>query len=632
MDLSLLLNDSSGEYLSTWFVSTNNHTRDIIGNDPIIYEITNKASQHRREDILNWCWNDCHPVAEHIGLMLNKPWNTALRHGNLHICTWWISKMCNPLYCIEDVIEHGCIDLLKIWKVSPSWFKNRDNFIYELRQLNCVDVNACAVLQWWLEELRALAVHTGSMVTAYNEYPLRHDLNGVLHAAIRGRVDILRWCDDHADEIPFITSGKNIIYAVSNVDVLNFLWDRRDRIVFDYGNAIYVAMELGRVKALKWFMDHDRERCYMPIRANPHTLRIHIKFDQDMVNSLSRAITNHCVDLKLSLLRVWHDSSYGLKISAAVIDNASNIGRIDILEWLWTHHRSTFTYTINAINLLAQENRYNNSCEVLQWWYDKHKSFGIPFKFTKKAYIDASFRAQCNILNWFKDHQFTMRFHLHALPLFDLNLIKPKDRKLIDIDYSPTNTDYSQRQINTMKFWHGINGYVMTGQMIKRCIRYSNLCILDYLWEQHPVAFTYMPLIYTANGTNNYSVLKWLSDHIVYDIVYDNVIEECVDKGFMQSLCFWNSMGMPIDMFIDYPNRFVLTDLWSMNFNVSYLVKNVLNPVDMCSICMDEVGPMVSVSCGHIYHAKCINVWVNNERFTCPYCRAVFKFRIKSRK
>ena len=44
--------------------------------------------------------------------------------------------------------------------------------------------------------------------------------------------------------------------------------------------------------------------------------------------------------------------------------------------------------------------------------------------------------------------------------------------------------------------------------------------------------------------------------------------------------------------------------------------------VELCSICFEnlEKGNIYGTSCGHVYHARCIQEW-KTKNTTCPLCR-----------
>ncbi|XVF44651.1 hypothetical protein PTKIN_Ptkin02bG0140900 [Pterospermum kingtungense] len=48
---------------------------------------------------------------------------------------------------------------------------------------------------------------------------------------------------------------------------------------------------------------------------------------------------------------------------------------------------------------------------------------------------------------------------------------------------------------------------------------------------------------------------------------------------------------------------------------------------EVCSICLVELEKEDVVSqlqkCGHVFHMKCIEKWVERDHFTCPLCRSL---------
>eukprot|EP00171_Calliarthron_tuberculosum_P005476 IDg5476t1 len=48
--------------------------------------------------------------------------------------------------------------------------------------------------------------------------------------------------------------------------------------------------------------------------------------------------------------------------------------------------------------------------------------------------------------------------------------------------------------------------------------------------------------------------------------------------------------------------------------------------LDQCTICIENIRAIVAIKlpCAHIFHRRCIRVWVNTARHpSCPTCRAV---------
>jgi hypothetical protein len=49
--------------------------------------------------------------------------------------------------------------------------------------------------------------------------------------------------------------------------------------------------------------------------------------------------------------------------------------------------------------------------------------------------------------------------------------------------------------------------------------------------------------------------------------------------------------------------------------------------IENCSICMDDIScqDVVNVSCGHLFHSKCIQSWEKTSRSQhCPLCRTLY--------
>lgn len=54
---------------------------------------------------------------------------------------------------------------------------------------------------------------------------------------------------------------------------------------------------------------------------------------------------------------------------------------------------------------------------------------------------------------------------------------------------------------------------------------------------------------------------------------------------------------------------------------------HIINPfikAENCSICFETLRESVELKCGHEFHLKCIDIWIDNYQRNCPLCRHIF--------
>jgi hypothetical protein len=47
---------------------------------------------------------------------------------------------------------------------------------------------------------------------------------------------------------------------------------------------------------------------------------------------------------------------------------------------------------------------------------------------------------------------------------------------------------------------------------------------------------------------------------------------------------------------------------------------------DECPVCLDELGPRPRperLTCGHVFHRRCLTAWFARGGYTCPTCRGI---------
>ncbi|MCL7038454.1 hypothetical protein MKW94_024748 [Papaver nudicaule] len=54
--------------------------------------------------------------------------------------------------------------------------------------------------------------------------------------------------------------------------------------------------------------------------------------------------------------------------------------------------------------------------------------------------------------------------------------------------------------------------------------------------------------------------------------------------------------------------------------------KKVEEADSVCPVCLDCLKTTDEIrelsSCSHVFHKGCLDMWIDRQRFSCPYCRA----------
>jgi hypothetical protein len=57
---------------------------------------------------------------------------------------------------------------------------------------------------------------------------------------------------------------------------------------------------------------------------------------------------------------------------------------------------------------------------------------------------------------------------------------------------------------------------------------------------------------------------------------------------------------------------------------IKYILRNRNNVEGQdCVICMENEGVSIKLDCGHSFHIKCLEEWINRENNSCPICRDI---------
>jgi len=101
------------------------------------------------------------------------------------------------------------------------------------------------------------------------------------------------------------------------------------------------------------------------------------------------------------------------------IDLASFAGDIQKLdEWLSKYVESgsfdlkqADDYTSESLDCAS----FNNKMDVLSWWLENNRKYGLPLKYTERSMNDASRLGLINILNWWYDSKLLLKYNENAI-------------------------------------------------------------------------------------------------------------------------------------------------------------------------------------------------------------------------
>jgi hypothetical protein len=157
----------------------------------------------------------------------------------------------------------------------------------------------------------------------------------------------------------------------------------------------------GHIDVLEWWKsmyEHEHE--------NEHEqIVIH---DVDFIDSLC---SNGCVDVlnwfnnpeNKKIFNVSFDYNRGL--SMACLNN-----NVEILEWYKNNYEGDFRYDYGIDSASS-----NNNIEVLEWFKLNYKQLGISFNYTPSSLDGASNKGYINIMNWWLNSGFELKFSQYSI-------------------------------------------------------------------------------------------------------------------------------------------------------------------------------------------------------------------------
>lgn len=60
---------------------------------------------------------------------------------------------------------------------------------------------------------------------------------------------------------------------------------------------------------------------------------------------------------------------------------------------------------------------------------------------------------------------------------------------------------------------------------------------------------------------------------------------------------------------------------YPIDIHVYTASNNEENPEDPCPMCLEDLNTKTVIECGHEFHEECLELWMNEDKDTCPICR-----------
>lgn len=106
------------------------------------------------------------------------------------------------------------------------------------------------------------------------------------------------------------------------------------------------------------------------------------------------------INNRLDIIEWLYENKNDFNYTHETIDNASNQGNLNILEWFWGMYKRDnleFKYTEMSVNNASKKGHLN----IIKWFWERRNE--IPFKYTETAVDNAAHQQNLDIIQWFFD-------------------------------------------------------------------------------------------------------------------------------------------------------------------------------------------------------------------------------------
>ncbi|KAJ3127020.1 hypothetical protein HK098_006911 [Nowakowskiella sp. JEL0407] len=311
-----------------------------------------------------------------------EEWCSILRSscalGDVAFLEWWGNSGIKVIsnYDVEQFIEYaskaGKVDVLDWWRNSEY------EFVYGHRALLYASAfDSINVLQWWKQ----------------SGLEIRFENSPDFASALIKNLDVLNWWVDTGLEITLF----NCFYLASqNGDdkILERLVELQWPLLMleeNYNDRVYpmdIASSRGHVHVLQWWKD----------AASKYGLELRWS---------ARAMVNASRNDRLRVLDWWAGSGLDLKFEHPVYRSTA-FHRFRVMDW-WANSGLILDWVNECgdiIDLCSKE----SDIASLNWWKKLSDTKDVKLKWTNVSLEVASLQGNTEILNWWKDSGWEMKF------------------------------------------------------------------------------------------------------------------------------------------------------------------------------------------------------------------------------
>ncbi len=302
--------------------------------------------------------------------------------------------------------------------------------------------------------------------------------------------------------------------------------------------------------------------------------------------------------------KIWYKNHNRHRDNEPAEEYFSEDGKIISKRWYKNNekHRvdepaeEVFDHILNTINrawyhngVKTKHENYRDNNLITRIEYDGEFSTREYFNYTDERVIK----------HWFKNNKLFRNNDLHTIEEY-------KNNKIIK------------------KSWKGENGRYFRINDLPTEEEYENDILICKSWKYDEYSYTRINDSPTIERYSNGKIVKKIWIH--NDISRNNDLPATEEYDENENIICkqWYNEGVrhrENNFAVEYYKNGILTDgeTWINGVRKINFVKLIDN-IESCCICHDKCDTMIKTKCNHVYCSDCIQKWITEKKYTCPYC------------